>query len=612
MSKIASKKTVAKRINKMIDQFPADKIQSELYKEFPSTHFLSHPQNVMHTLAWCTFFRRNLHRFAIDYLKIPIYPYQQLSLYYMGISNSICIIAARNDAKSWLVALYACCRAILYPGSKIVIGSATRGQSKLIITEKIQNKLMEKSPALRAEIKYIKTSGQDVIVKFNNSSTIKVFTANDNARGIRSNVAIREEFRQINKKIEDSVISPFQEVRQCSYSHLVEYEGNEELKEQPVDIYISSSWQDPTHWMWKLVDLNYQSMLNGGKDILLAFDESICLKHGFKTKQQLIKEKKKQDPTTWKVEFLNLRIKESESAYFTYSMLMNRQILKQVFYPRNHFDVQTNKKNKYAIPKRDNEVRVISGDIAFVAGAQNDNSVYSCIRAIPEVLTFGTKKLEQGYHRQVSYMESNQIGDTTKQAIRIRQLYEDFDADYIVIDSRSGGLQLIYTLQKLLYDEERGIEYPPLKCMNNDDYARVCQDPDAKPCIYAVNGSQNLNSDIAISFRKNLSEGKIDLLVNFETAKEEILSKNKDYKQAIEVDDVFDLERPFLETQALVSECAELQYEKLTTGGIRIKERGTNRKDRYSSCSYGSYFIDQLELDMTTTDEEYGYTTFIN
>lgn len=612
MNKSVSKKTVVKRISKMIEQFPADKIQSELYKEFPSTHFLSHPQNVMHTLAWCTFFRRNLHRFAMDYLKIPIYPYQQLSLYYMGISNSICIIAARNDAKSWLVALYACCRAILYPGSKIVIGSATRGQSKLIITEKIQNELMEKSPALRAEIKYIKTSGQDVIVKFNNSSTIKVFTANDNARGIRSNVAIREEFRQINKKIEDSVISPFQEVRQCGYSHLVQYEEKEELKEQPVDIYISSSWQDPTHWMWKLVDLNYQSMLNGGKDILLAFDESICLKHGFKTKQQLIKEKKKQDPTTWKVEFLNLRIKESESAYFTYSMLMNRQILKQVFYPRNSFDVQTNKKNKYAIPKRDNEIRVVAADIAFVAGAQNDNSVYSCIRAIPEVLTFGAKTMEQGYHRQVSYIESNQIGDTTKQAIRIRQLYEDFDADYIVVDCRNGGLQILYTLQKLLYDEERGIEYSPLKCMNNDDYARVCQDPDAKPCIYAINGSQNLNSDIAINFRKNLSEGKIDLLVNFEIAKEEILSKNKDYRQAVEIDDVFDFERPFLETQALVSECAELQYEKLTTGGIRIKERGTNRKDRYSSCSYGSYFIDQLELDMTGTDEEYGYATFIN
>lgn len=58
---------------------------------------------------------------------------------------------------------------------------------------------MVKSAVLRAEIEYVKTNGQDVVVKFHNGSTIKVFTANDNARGIRSNVAIREEFRQIKK-----------------------------------------------------------------------------------------------------------------------------------------------------------------------------------------------------------------------------------------------------------------------------------------------------------------------------------------------------------------------------------------------------------------------------
>lgn len=154
----------------------------------------------------------------------------------------------------------------------------------------------------------------------------------------------------------------------------------------------------------------------------------------------MIKEKKKQDPVTWKIEFLNLRVKDSMSSYFTYSMLMNRQIMKHVFYPRTTLDYKNNRKNKYAIPKMDNEIRVISNDIAFVAGSQNDNSVYSCIRGIPESLTYTSNdneiEIKQGYRRQYPYIESNQIGDTTLQAIRIRQLYEDFDADYIVIDAR--------------------------------------------------------------------------------------------------------------------------------------------------------------------------------
>ncbi len=72
MNKQVSKKTAARRLSKMIEQFPADEYQKELYKKFPSTHYLSNPTNIMHTLAWCTFFRKNLHRFVQDYLEIPI------------------------------------------------------------------------------------------------------------------------------------------------------------------------------------------------------------------------------------------------------------------------------------------------------------------------------------------------------------------------------------------------------------------------------------------------------------------------------------------------------------------------------------------------------------
>lgn len=535
----------------------------------------------------------------------------------MGISNFICVIASRNDAKSFLIALYACCRCILYPGTKFVIGSATKGQARLIVTEKIQNELMEWSSALKSEVLSVSTNINDINVKFKNGSKISVYTANDNARGLRSHASCREEFRQIDKKIEDSVISPFQTVRNQPYMLNPYYGENKVLQENPVDIYISSSWIDDGHWMWSIVDQAFNGMLKNDGSILLTYDESITLKHHLKTMKQMINEKRKQDPVTWKTEFLNLRVKDSISSYFTYSMLMNRQILKHVFYPRNILDFKNSKKNRYAIPKQENEIRVISNDIAFVAGEKNDNSVYSCIRAIPESNTYesenGFIEIKQGYRREYPYIEANQIGDTTKQAIRIRQLFEDFDGDYIVIDCRNGGSQIVYSLQKVLYDEERGIEYAPLKCMNNEDYARLCPDPNAKACIYAINATQALNSEIAISFRKNLVENRIDFLVNYNTAKEEILLSNKEYINEIDLDRQIEFEKPFLETQAMISECAELQYERLPqTGAIRIQEKGRNRKDRYTSCSYGSYFIDLLELDLLGSSSDYNFCVFVN
>ncbi len=603
------------------NQTSADENQLSLYKNFPSTHYLSNQNNVLHAIAWCSFWRRNLHLFVRDYLKLSLYPYQQIAIYKMGISNFICIIASRNDAKSFIIALYACCRCILYPGTLFVIGSATKGQSKLMVSAKIQDELMQWSKPLAAEIEKVSTSANDTYVKFRNTSKIIVYTANDNARGNRSHASCREEFRQIDKKIEDSVISPFQTVRNRPYMR--KNIGNKlygdipVLQENPVDIYISSSWIDDGNWMWGIVDQAFTGMLKNDGSVLLTFDESITLKHHLKTMKQMKREKKKQDPVTWKTEFLNLKVKDSLSSYFTYKMLMNRQVSKHVFYPRNILDFKNNRKNKYAIPKQDNEIRVISNDIAFVAGEKNDNSVYSCIRGIPENITYetnnGSIEIKQGYRRQYPYIESNQIGDTTKQAIRIRQLYEDFESDFIVIDTRNGGLQVLYALEKVLYDEERGVEYSPLCCMNNEDYAKVCIDPSAKKCIYAINATQTLNSDIAISFRKNLVENKIDFLVNFNTAKEEILQNNKDYIEEIDVEKQVEFERPFLETQAMISECAELQYEKMPqTGVIKIQEKGKNRKDRYTSCSYGSYFIDQLELDMLGSSSDYDYAVLVN
>lgn len=595
----------------------ADERQANLYKKFPSTHFLSNPKNVHNTFLWSTLFSRNFHKLATDYLGIKLHLYQQLILYLMGISQLIVIVACRAAAKSFIIALYACCKAIIKPGSKIVLGSATRGQSKLIISEKIKNELMNMSPALCKEIRDIKDSANESIVYFKNGSTIKVFTANEFARGLRSTDAVREEFRQIDKNIDDSVISPFQTIRQAPYMIDPYYSSIEDLKEDPIDIYISSSWFDDGHWMWDIVDQAYKDMLEDGRSAMLAFDESITLKHNIRTQRQMQQEKKKQDPITWQIEFLNLRIRNNASAFFTYSMLMDNQTLRQVFYPRNHKDVKYHKKNKYAIPKQDGEIRVISCDIAFVEGKQNDNSIYSCIRGIPESLTYTTDtsavEVKQGYKRQYSYIESNQIGDTTKQAIRIRQLYEDFEADYIVLDCRNGGLQILYTLGKTLYDEERGIEYPPLKCMNNDNYADVVKNPNAPAVIYAINATQQLNSDIAYSFRRSLLEHRSEFLVNYNIAKESILSENDDYINEFNVDIQLEFERPFLETQAMISECAELLYEKSPqTGVVKIYEQGGNRKDRYTSCSYASLFYDFLERDILTTSSDFEYCCLVN
>lgn len=594
----------------------ADKKQATLYKKFPTNHFLSNPTNLDHTYLWCTFFRRNLHRYAQDYLGIKLHFYQAVILYLMGISKMICIIACRSAAKSFVIGVYNVCIGGLYPNAQMVLSSKTIKQASLIITKKIIGELIPRSPMLKKEILECKTN-PDIIVNFRSGATISIAVASDGGRGVRSNFLTREEFRLISKNVEDSVLSPMQVVRQVEWMQAEPYNNLDYcvqygLQEEPIDIYISSSWLDSGHWMWDIVDLASKEMLTKDNVFLLSFDESIPLKYNIKTQKQLQTEYKKQDALTWRTEFLNERVKENTSAMFTYKMLMDNQRLKKPFYPLR--EGQEKPKSYNRLEKQDGEIRIISCDFAFIENKGNDNSVFSCIRALPESSSYKTNgrdvEVKKGYRRQVSYIEHRQGGELEKQAIRVRQLYEDFDADYIVLDGQNNGLGIYEYLAKVLYDEERDIEYSPLSAINDESFKNRISNENAKDCIFVIRASDSLNGEIARQFRQVLNNSKIDFLVSLNTAKEDILGKNiKEYSYNSDYEEQIYFENPFLETQLMINETAELVSIK-RNGYVVPKEVGRKTKDRYTSVSYGSYFIDTLEREIYSDSTEDDFSAY--
>lgn len=598
----------------------ADTNQRNLYKKFPSTHYLSNPKNVDNLYLWSTFFRRNLHRVATDYLGLKLHLYQIVVLYFMGICQFIAIVACRSAAKSFIIAVYACCTCIVKPYSKVVLASGTKGQAKLIVTEKIKNELMNMSYVLRREISGIKDNQNEVIITFRNGSTITVVCAGESGRGHRSTSLLREEFRQINKDVDDSILSPFQIIRPAPYAIVEPYKDMKEVQDEPVDIYISSSWFDNGHWMWGITDNALDGMLKEKGGCFFAFDESITLKHNIKTMKQLKREKTKQDNLTWRIEFLNERVKENVHAFFTYSMFSNNQRNKKPFYPRLDSDVLLKKRNPYAIPKQQGEIRILSCDMAFAQGKNNDNSIFTCMRLIPETATYTlqseggiTKETKQGYRKIVSYLEGIQGGELVKQAVRIKQLFEDFEADYCVLDTRNGGLLVYDVLAKVCYDESRDREYQPWVCINDDSIANRIKTVGALPVLFAINASQKLNNDIANEMKMALTTEMIDFLIPLNEALENTLTKIPEYISAISVDTQLFYERPYLETQELITECIELTYERKEQSGIVvISEQGANRKDRYTSVSYGVHFATLLEQDLLSDDSNYDYVPLYN
>lgn len=551
-------------------------------------------------IDWVTFYRRNLHRFVEHYFGLELYLYQKILLYLMNISTTMCIVACRASAKSYIIAIYACARCILYPSSRVVVASATKKQAKLMVTEKIQKELMPNCPNLAKEIKNIKTGNDDIEVFFKNGSSIVVVTANDNARGQRGTVMVYEEFRMIEKKIIDSVLSPFLIVRQAPYLKNPKYEH---LKEEPMEIYISSAWYK-NHWMWDLMKIFTRDMLQGKDSYLMGFDYAITLKHGIRTKRQLIKEKKKLDTMTFVMEYENMMVGQNANAYFTFDMLDNCQMLKKAFYPMKNIDYISGKNNKYKIPKKKGEIRVVSADISMVGGSENDATAISCMRLLPN---------NNGYERQIPYIETHEGGHTTKQAIRIKQIFNDFNADYLVLDTQNAGISIYDELAKVNYDEERDVEYEAWSCFNDNKTAGRINIANAMPVIFSIKATPQLNHEIAMRMRDALHKRKIKLLVNSTEARDYLEEHNNEYRKTTSLDDRILFEVPFYQTEFLINEMINLSYTiSENTNLIKLSEPANGRKDRYTSVSYANYFADLLEKDLFDNGSEYDVCFFYN
>lgn len=593
-----------------------DKNQKMLHTHFPDTSWLSDSDHVFHLIEWATFYRRNLPAFVEHYLGIKLYMYQVVILYLLNIYGDIAWIAARASAKSYVLAIFACAKCILYPNTKIVIFSATKKMAGLIVSEKIKKELMGQSAMLRREIKDVKINSQDIGVDFYNGSSIEVVYASDNSVGHRSSVLILEEFRRTKKELIDRVARPFQIARPAAFRHLEEYSN---LIEEPINVYISSSGTS-NEWIANLGNDMIKGYYKDNSSCLIAMDYAIALKHGIKTKKQLLADKKTFDPVTWRIEYENELLRENVHAFFTFDMLSRNQRGTACFYPRKNEDYTARKKNPYVIKKQAGEIRVIACDIAFVDKQRNDNSVSICMRLIPETIQHeiinedGEHVVSQmGYRRLVSYIEANKGRDVDKQAIRIKRLFDDFDADYLVLDTRNGGILLYDRLAKVLYDEDRRTEYKPWVCMNDESIAERVKTAGAEEVVFVVNASSKLNSDIAITMRDVLVSERIDFLQDYQIALDDILSQMPEYTGAPTSDEMLFFERPYLETRELISEMIELEYEKgQQTGVYKVYESSTNTKDRYTALSYGNYFAMLLENDLVSADDDYETHTFIN
>lgn len=541
---------------------------------------------------WGSYYRENIDIFVEEYLQFDFLKWFQIMLLVMMNRARVFLwIAARGMGKSFLIAIFAIIRCILYPGTKVVITSGTRGQS-INVLEKIQTELLPLSPNLRNEIDMANTkfSGQDAKVLFKNTSYIKVVTASDNARSNRANILIVDEFRMVKKDTIDTVLKKFLTSRRMPpYRDLTLEERKAEYAKEPNKSCFLSSAYTTDHWSYtKMIDTFKMMLDDTATDFVCGFPYQLSIQEGLLFPEDVESDMLESDfnEIKWSMEMEAMWFGDTDGSFFDFNSIAKNRKIQYPMLPDSISGKLTNNQ-KFKIPsKKVGEIRILSADIALMSSKKHNNDASALF--INQMLPTKSGR----YTSNIVYCESAEGLHTKDQALMIRKLYDEFGCDYIVLDANGVGLGVYDTLVRDIVDSDTGEIYPALSCCNNQEMADRCAVKGAPKVIWAIKASAALNSECAVLLREGFSSGKIRLLAT-EYDADTLLGDVKGFS-SLNPPEKLRFLAPYAQTTLLVDELIKLQHEE-SAGKIKVYERTGMRKDRYSSLSYNYYVATQLE-----------------
>jgi len=550
---------------------------------------------------WITFFRRNPHRFIKDYFGITLYPYQILMIWVLQRSNMAYIVASRAAAKTFIIAVWAMTLAVLYPGMKVKTCSRTLKQGGLII-KKIEE-LMQDYPNVAREIHKTTSNQNNYLCEFRCGSTIEAVPSSESARGNRCSYLIIEESRIVSKEILEQIIKPFLSVRQPPYLNKEKFRQDKFLIEEPSTSYITSAGYKAESW-FEYVTNCIRKMVSGDTSYnFLAFDYLITIYHRIKTEKTIKDEMEDNDTLTNQLEYYNIPSGSSGQSYFKPTLFERKT--KRAFYPQKD-DNYNAKRNPYGIPKVSGEIRIVSADIATRANKANDQTIMGCIRILPS---------RKGYVRYLTYMESHKGKNTLLQSKRLKEVFYDFEADYLVLDLMNAGISVFDALTQATPSDERGITFPAWTIVGEqfefidskvrDDMNQRTLGIEAERVVFPILASKVLNSQIAVAFRTSLQKKLWHYLLSEGEAENFLIKKNKEFMADATDSSAYNFfMNPYIQTSLFIGECINLDLSQLD-GLIKLERKVGNYKDRYSCISYGNWVISQLEKDLLREEGDY-------
>lgn len=347
------------------------------------------------------------------------------------------------------------------------------------------------------------------------------------------------------------------------------------------------------HWSYQKCIDTFKAMLDDKRrQFVCGFPYQLSISEGLLDAETVADEMSESDfsEVKWSMEMEGLFYGSGEDAFFDFSSISKNRRIKYPMLPEKLANKLSNASQVKITPKSNGELRILSADIALMSSKKHNNDATAIF-----INQMSTTKIGR-YVSNIVYADTYEGLRTNEQALIIRRLYEEYDCDYIVLDTNGIGLGVFDELAHDIVDSDTGEIYPALSCCNDKVMADRCTVPGAEKVIWSVKATAQFNSDCAFLLREAFKSGRIRLIAT-EYDAEEYLTEIKGYS-SLSPSEKLQIKLPYIQTTLLIDELTKLQHE--TSGGkVKIFEKAGMRKDRYSSLSYNYYVAIQLENKMS-------------
>ena len=441
---------------------------------------------------------------------------------------------------------------IIYPGIEIAVSAQTKDNAIALVIDKI-NEAMKWYPILANEIAKIKQSKVDVEITWKNSARTTVLANSQSSKGMRRTRLRIEEAALLKADVFDDALRPIVAVPRLTRGKYAVV-NPEELSGQ-INFYTTTGFRgsDEYNRVLQMYDdmLSLKGMCVLGADWMLP-----CWYGRTMPKADILKIKETISPMAFAMNYMEEWVGVATGALVSINNVLKcRDMAEPVFECADEDEI------------------VIGVDVARSELEANNKSAIVVLRV---------KRNQAG--RPISLEVINVLGISNAVSFntlallikRIKKQYENAMSVRVVVDANGVGVGLVDVLLQPTYDPEAGEEYPAWNTLNTEN---TPNDPaNAEEILFALK-AQGIQTKVLTDFIGAVDSGALHMLEQ----------RQYDIFESME-DDFMDKYRPYVETNLLVDEIANLKVEH-TPRGIGVQQAVKKvSKDRFSALSYAIYF----------------------